>query len=109
MLLFIYRRAWLMGAIKKQAMASKDVRPAEIVRAAWRGRGRAVLIRRSLHAPDPSPRQTLHGHSQPSPPPPPVPTPDVLHLADTRVKPHPFFIHRTHGIFQFNLLDYSRS
>lgn len=32
MLLLIYRIAWLMGAIKKQGMASKDVGPVEIGR-----------------------------------------------------------------------------
>lgn len=71
MLLFIYRRAWLMGAIKKQAMASKDVGPAEIGRRARRGRGRVVLIRRA-----PAPRassfarhyrRTRNPHPLPSP------------------------------------------
>lgn len=77
-----------MGAIKKQALASKDVGPAEIGRAARRGagRGRAVLIRRSLVPLSPGPRQTLHEHSQPSPPPtPPTPERGAHHRADTRV------------------------
>lgn len=95
------------GSYKKQALASKDVGPAEIGRAV-RGLGTrridlAVAACEPLPSPSPDITEALATLT------PPAAAPSATHTpypTPGQTQPHPFFMRgSSHGIFQFNLLS----